>query len=88
MTAHLSGSLTPEKLLNVDLAWHGLKMEDWLPERLAQDFCGDIDGRARVAVREWKMENGAYGGDLKLRRMREFLQAGTGEFRRAHENDF
>lgn len=66
MTVHLQGSLRPEKLLKADVTWQGLRIENWLPSRFAHDFSGDINGHVQITVRQWKMENGQYGGSLKL----------------------
>ncbi len=34
--------------------------------RFAREFSGDINGHVKMTVREWKMENGSYGGKLTL----------------------
>ncbi len=66
LDAQLSGTLLPGNSLHAQMAWHGLAIEDWLPENLANEFSGAIQGNATMEVLKWKMEDGSYAGRIRL----------------------
>jgi hypothetical protein len=66
LSAQMSGTLLPGNLLQAQMAWQGLTIEDWLPKDLADEFSGAIQGNARMEVHKWKMGDGNYGGQIRL----------------------
>ncbi len=66
ISAQLTGSLTKEKALLATMNWQGLKLENTLPPRYAQQLTGSLDGHLALAVRKWKLGDGSYGGDIHL----------------------
>ena len=64
--AVLTGSLAPGNALTATLDWTDLKIQDWLPEKYAQQFSGALGGHATLAVEKWKFGNGSYGGNMSL----------------------
>ena len=66
LNAQVDGALLPGDLLNANVAWQGLTIEDWLPTNLADEFSGDIQGQAKMEVRQWKLGDGSYAGQIRL----------------------
>ena len=66
LTARLSGSLAPGAVVNATMDWTGLVVQDWLPEKLAQELSGQLDGHVALAVQHWKFGDGSYGGNIHL----------------------
>jgi hypothetical protein len=66
LAAQMSGTLRGGALLQADVAWQGLGVEDWLPENLADEFSGAIQGHAQMEVRRWKFGDGGYAGQMRL----------------------
>jgi len=67
LTASLTAMLTtPDKTLDADVTWQGLTLGNWLPPELAAQVSGDLDGRVKFHVRQWKYKDGSYAGDVKL----------------------
>ncbi len=66
VNAQLAGSLSPDGVLQATMDWQGLMVHDWLPEKIAQQFSGGLDGHVTLAVRKWKFGDGSYGGDMHL----------------------
>ncbi len=66
INAQLTGSLMPDGALLATMDWQGLIVQNWLPENLAQQFSGSLDGHAVLAVKKWKFKDGSYGGEMKL----------------------
>jgi hypothetical protein len=66
LAAQMSGQLQGGTLLNADVAWQGLTIGDWLPDNLADEFSGAIQGQAKMEVTRWKFGHGAYTGQVRL----------------------
>jgi hypothetical protein len=66
LAAQMSGTLRNGSLLDANMAWQGLSVEDWLPDNLADEFSGAIQGRARMEVRRWKFGDAGYAGQIRL----------------------
>jgi hypothetical protein len=66
ISAQVTGSLAHDGELVATMDWQGLIVQDWLPENLAQQFSGALDGHAVLAVKKWKFKDGSYGGEMKL----------------------
>jgi hypothetical protein len=66
LNAQLSGSLSADTMLQATVDWQGLTIQEWLPQELAEQFSGDINGHAVMQVRKWNLGEGEYGGDITL----------------------
>jgi hypothetical protein len=66
LAAQMSGQLQAGSQLNATIAWQGLSVEDWLPENLADEFSGAVQGAAKMEVSRWKFGNGSYAGHIRL----------------------
>jgi hypothetical protein len=56
----------PDNTLDAVLTWNSLKLGNWLPEEIAEQVNGDLNGNVKVHARKWKLKDGSYGGDLAL----------------------
>jgi hypothetical protein len=69
LTVNATGALTsPDNKLEADLEWQGLTMGNWLPPSIAEQFSGDINGRVKIHVKQWKLKDGSYAGAIDLLR--------------------
>ena len=66
LSAQLAGSLAPGAALQATMDWQGLVVQDWLPDTLAQELSGKLDGHVALAVQHWQFSDGSYGGDVRL----------------------
>ena len=66
LAAQMSGRLQDGAQLAARIAWRGLSVEDWLPENLAREFSGAVQGDARMEVSRWKFGDGRYAGHIRL----------------------
>lgn len=65
--ATMFGKLTsPGDVLDAQVYWNGLAMKNWLPEDMADQFSGDLNGDCSVHISGWKMGQGTYGGHVNL----------------------
>ncbi len=69
MTANATATFTPpEKSLDGELTWEGLTLANWLPEKIANQISGDLNGGVKFYVRQWKYKDGSYAGSIELTR--------------------
>ena len=62
-----TGSLTtPDNTLDAVMTWQDLRLANWLPPELADQIMGNVNGGVKFHVRQWKMKDGTYGGDVQL----------------------
>jgi hypothetical protein len=62
-----TGTLTtPDNTLDAVMTWQDLKLANWLPPELADDIIGKVNGGVKLHVRQWKMKDGTFGGDIQL----------------------
>ena len=67
LTINGKGTLTsPDNTLDADMTWQGLVLQDWLPEKMAQEISGIINGGVKFHVQQWKLKDGSYGGDVQM----------------------
>ncbi len=67
VTASATGTLTaPDRTLDADVTWNGLTLANWLPEQLAEQVKGDINGGVKFHVHQFKLKDGTYTGDVQL----------------------
>jgi hypothetical protein len=67
ITASASGTLvTPDGILDADVAWQGLTLDNWLPPNLAQEISGNLNGGVKFHVAQWQYKDGSYAGDISL----------------------
>jgi hypothetical protein len=67
ITINGKGTLTsPDNTLDADMTWQGVILQDWLSEKLAQDFSGTINGGVKFHVQQWKLKDGSYAGDIQM----------------------
>ncbi len=67
ITASATATLRPpDSALEAVMTWNGLALENWLPAELAQEIQGDLNGGVKFRVRQWKLKDGAYAGDVRL----------------------
>ena len=57
---------TPDYRLDADVNWQGLTLGNWLPPAVAAQISGDVGGRVKFQVRQWKYKDGSYAGDVRL----------------------
>ncbi len=48
------------------MTWQDLRLANWLPPELADQIMGNVNGGVKFHVRQWKMKDGTYGGDVQL----------------------
>lgn len=66
LSLKMDGKVSPDKTLNANLSWTGLRVEDWLPASLADQLTGEMQGEAHVEVHDWHLQTGVYSGNLRL----------------------
>jgi hypothetical protein len=69
MTANASATLTtPDYSLDGDVTWQGLTLANWLPEKVAKEIAGDLNGSVKFHVQQWQYKDGSYAGAIELTR--------------------
>ncbi len=67
INATVTGTLaTPDNILDLDVAWQGLTLGNWLPPNVAQEISGDLNGGVKLHVAQWKYKDGSYAGDIAV----------------------
>jgi hypothetical protein len=67
MTARATATLTtPDDSLDGDVSWQNLTLANWLPQKIADQISGDLNGSVKFHVQQWKYKDGSYAGAIEL----------------------